>query len=1267
MNNYTKGVARISKFNGTLKEGKWIPSGDCLESIEKENGVTVLGVGSLFQRRDYAGYIYRHNQWFSNSGYELYAYVSEIFSKAPCIGSAPTAGNDGNVTFSSQGWDAKGEFIDFNYVAQQDDSVLINIKYRFSPDTNRSRNIRTIGIKGFTTLSLDQVFVQESNQVLDVDYSITIESPSLSNNDFSRAERMFRLHSVIPAASNDKDQSPYYPSDMMIVPWNNSSQNMISGLDYGMLRSQEDLFFQDNAVYLYYGSKASDEERGDFINMMDGVLKPSTLSSLSSLEEYSGIPIGSLAYGNYTSSNISYDQYDRSDHKGSFRSTSMAPITHLSPVLDPSSNSAIQNTFPRTAASNLPYQDVDNLATGSGSIVLEDDDLNGGSSWTRNELEMPFKYRVEIKEGGETGVATYNLKVREWTGTEGNDFRFRTSYPLKFMNVDVSTGLNVTRVGTGGSGLPLANDGSFNNPSLAQHGQKWNSSRYMKDDYDYKSWEDNTLAAFTAGYKFPEFITWDRTGVTINNINKLSFNIDENSGTVIGDCCQVISNTKDASIYIADLQNGLYKVSRSFGSSSSEFSVTRIQVPNAANDTVCRGVQQKEDNTLWAIFDEELCSSSDHGSTWTVYNALTPTQFKLNGVLDTNSFETEPTRVAGFCMDRYNPEDRFVFPIRSAGNTGGDDGSETTAWWSREGSSSGESDWSTTTTKNVDCCAFLSAATRFYCSPRGLFIVSPGNDNSYVNAAKFKGSWGYQGFSGVNYSSLMEGSYGALWWKDSDNSSEYWLGAYNNQQDLKRFIACDANAFDPDSATADFSLILSEGETSWTRGSGHYLNRGNTKIIDENDDRTSPAYILKSGLGLGIYSHRTPYVSTLGGSRGDTDQLKSMGAWQSYGWNGSSWVEGDSSGRPTHTTSESLIDGLTIKFEDGQNTPSFIQGEYYDTYVYNGIFKDNATSLNLRSTLTLFDIEKDETLNKVVPSSDLGTVTEDLYMKGMRAEVSGATGYKWVEPGSFVLSDANFGGSNFVALGEQKLEGDFEISFKIADAVRSSSSRPTGDLCFGLRNYIQHFPENFYDVYDYTPSNENISFRELIEVGGKQETDSPIKQIFRLVSTPWSSAPVVTTKEIDNFLGQTEFKISRTNDIISYYFDNVLWHTSTVQFSGPMQFVIRMESVSSLHIYDGSVTYTHTNEGRYVDLSNGVDTGKSDPNFRKVVSNSRIREGNNQIFIDGTPALIKYDNSTPTPGEPTMLPFSGRLWFHENDAGKTITGKYGYLKKLIPV
>lgn len=67
--------------------------------------------------------------------------------------------------------------------------------------------------------------------------------------------------------------------------------------------------------------------------------------------------------------------------------------------------------------------------------------------------------------------------------------------------------------------------------------------------------------------------------------------------------------------------------------------------------------------------------------------------------------------------------------------------------------------------------------------------------------------------------------------------------------------------------------------------------------------------------------------------------------WQSYGWDGSSWVLGNANYKTTHTSEDALINGLKIKFTDGQPGVQFNNTEHFIINACYGLLKDSATTI----------------------------------------------------------------------------------------------------------------------------------------------------------------------------------------------------------------------------------------------------------------------------------------------------------------------------------
>ena len=67
--------------------------------------------------------------------------------------------------------------------------------------------------------------------------------------------------------------------------------------------------------------------------------------------------------------------------------------------------------------------------------------------------------------------------------------------------------------------------------------------------------------------------------------------------------------------------------------------------------------------------------------------------------------------------------------------------------------------------------------------------------------------------------------------------------------------------------------------------------------------------------------------------------------WQSYGWDGVNWVIGNANYKTTHTSEDILINGLKIKFANGQTGVQFSNTEHFVISACYGLLKDSATTI----------------------------------------------------------------------------------------------------------------------------------------------------------------------------------------------------------------------------------------------------------------------------------------------------------------------------------
>ena len=1272
MNNINKGFVKVEKFEAIQdKDGNWVPVGEVLETVEKQNALsTILLQRMTAQDNNRAGaFMGSSSTNFSSSSGDLtqpgtqypQIFISEFPTASP--GSLPGYRSSSSHTTlpKAPNRDGFGLYIgtfrtlDYDDRDSDESKTILTIKHRFDPDVSRERSIKAIGIANITSLNLGSPFIQTSSQILDVTYTIEIDLSDLNDPVFARREKMQRKQLSYPAGYINNDD--LIPRNTLILPQSKVKAGSVQGFHKNYASTQpnsgSDLIprHYQNSLDTTEIFKDPQGHHFNITNQLDGVYDLSTPTiDYTNATQKPGMLLGSIV-------TVQDPSYERNIHewhssKGTTYRASGDPTIWAfhsqQSVIDSASGSAIQNTFPRTAASTLPYQDVDALATGTGTIRITDSDVSGGSSWTANEDGLAKKYRINITTGGPTGTAEYTVEKRNWAGTGGNNHYPRIA-PMLYTNYQNPSSSDSD--GRGKVAMPFADDVTYD-----YHGQ----NPYKARSGTGGNFNDNILTARKM-YKYPEFITYDRTGFTVMHMNQPGQNFETN----FSDICQLVVHQNAArDIYVADKSTGLWKVERTVGQSESESTVTRLTASNAADDTVCRGVQVKNDGQIWAIFGEEMCSSSDGGSTWSVYNATTGTQFKLGNILDTSSSSSTPERVGGFTMDRYHSEDRFFIPLKGATELSHSDYTYYYYWWSRAGSASGTSDELYTssglnyTYQNLN---LRSGDDAVWCSKGGVFYAAPPSASSQLKAGNFRSTtWYNQGYTwSSTYKSPVFGSK-AHWWQD-ENGEEYVLGVSYTGSNTPA-VAVRSDRFDSSDNTSSYSMF--GGSLSGNANNPHEAKRMNDGYFSGDGDRffgtTNQFMPTMLGLiepGTAIVSNNAQYCAmSFTGSTTDSAGSPKIGDWTTYGWNGSSWVEGSTTPKTTHTSRDSLIDGLSIKF-GGTDAGSWVSTEYFDTYAYNGILKDNATAFSVDLKQSYLDVDTTTDFESTVPTHTAGTVTEPVYL-GLTQSNASYTTQKvtfWAEQGdwSIITSDDNISYSTIMR-SEQEMQGDLSITFKLAE-MNIYATQPQG-VRIGLidlhTNPSGQFQQNYHSDWMW------------LQYGGRPNTTDSAGDLelqFRQ-----GSSSLQATVQLTDYDPSDVFKIERSNGNVIWYRNNVAIHTSNIVGDNEkVNFFVRKDEYGAGNIVLKDITATYIDsDGPCVTVGNGATTGASNADFRKIVENSTFRDVYNEIFIDGVPATINYDYSTPGAGECTVLPHSGKLRFDPTDAGATITGTIGYLKKF---
>lgn len=139
--------------------------------------------------------------------------------------------------------------------------------------------------------------------------------------------------------------------------------------------------------------------------------------------------------------------------------------------------------------------------------------------------------------------------------------------------------------------------------------------------------------------------------------------------------------------------------------------------------------------------------------------------------------------------------------------------------------------------------------------------------------------------------------------------------------------------------------IGSSGQVSWTllklnadgisqtRKIGHI----NSAPLPSIDQQIVTICSLARDLMIGVTDKNLGFVSNI-----STMDFKDRTSAERFGWNGSSWVLGNSGSKARHSAAEPLIDGITIRWEDLNpgGSVGLVNNEYYTQTIFNGFIID---------------------------------------------------------------------------------------------------------------------------------------------------------------------------------------------------------------------------------------------------------------------------------------------------------------------------------------
>jgi hypothetical protein len=885
-------------------------------------------------------------------------------------------------------------------------------------------------------------------------------------------------------------------------------------------------------------------------------------------------------------------------------------VTHQIDLRRPT-DTVVQNTFLRAQsvtqppfASVRPFLDAANVGTSLGSAIVSDT-ITTDTSWTGPGL--PSLYKIEITTGGAVGTAEYKFSRRSYVGFAGSG---------GFQGNDVD--------------IPWLPDEINRKPEDIIERVHGCQAR------EFERARTVTVPgrkAVIQRYAFPEFVSWDTDGINVLNINAKAdqLTIDTLSTPALP-CTDIrqVRTFEDGTILVACAATGLWRIDRTPLSSS--WTVTQITPAGVQNATACYGIctntrysdlRINNGERWYAIFGQEFCYSDDQGANWTVLNNSTANQFLITGFADTDGVTANGANEAnmnGLIFDywafRDNPTfERFAILTPTSFNDTVTAGQLT--WWSIDGSAGSTSDEvflnTVTETPNLQGFAvrniFPTGET-----PNYTWVVNEYDDDGF----RFV-DWGSPTIGGTT--GLERCNFCPVY--DSTNDKEWIIvgNAINASQSQASLV--DRQAGDP-------AIRVNFGSFEGIYSAAEYLGQG--LYISQIRANSAGDYRWM------IYHMANEDVSSDDFRGGPFD------IYDEFGWDGANWVLGNPNSKVTHVGDETLIDGLQIRFEEDAGSPAdpgnFIVTDFYDVYVADGIFKDDATRFDYELKAHVWgSIEGDTFVPATVPGVAAGAVVgEPLHMN------SKSSASRFSEPGWTGSTTTARVADQFGDFSQQVLTGDFSIRFNLYPHFRTGGAF-SQESFFGI---VRDADKATW----LSDSQLNSVVSGLPYIGMMLELDGTDNTAGVVDLWVVDNGVVTNISTITDFDPNDDWEISRTAGAITLLRNSVTVHTYGAN-SDDMVVAHRWELNHPMEVDNVVLDYTDTS--LYVE----VDGLVNDNNFRDL-STYEYDDGVRQIFLDGTPAVIITDpTATPAAGE-VVIGRSGRLLFNVADAGRTVTGTYRY-------
>lgn len=880
----------------------------------------------------------------------------------------------------------------------------------------------------------------------------------------------------------------------------------------------------------------------------------------------------------------------------------------------PENMNPVQNVFHKSADNNRPYLQPSFVSTGNGRINIDANDFT---------TKAPYFYRFNITKSGDSGVAEYNFFRRINFGFSNafyDEEKF-TSKPL--MNI------------------PMLNFSYSLPDSIFDWGSMHNRFEgILPDTNDLLHYLENGSSDRTPIFGFPNMQRHNDHTVIMADPYGLSFidvyaddyfNIDENTVPQLQtQDLNAFCTDPSGNVWIATLDTGLYKLSSDYQT------LTKITFtdPNI-NINKCFDVDFKNNGDIWAFFEGGLAKSTDGGNVWEVFNEFSSTVFQFPGITDSNW-----ANVQGIVVDKDSPDDRMAL-VLYAGNI---------IWWSRATATAMDSLVSAERDSSIVHRGKINQTTRAF--PIGKRIKHFPNSDIFISvsdAVEETLTTTATRNSRQQFRTFRFGNTGLL--SSIDRRAFFTLQEVifaPNLQSQLGVLTVDS------SGSSVLSSVLFSSSNPEDLSLGEVISTL-PDAQEFSDPSQNSSYSMRIGtalcdMGKGIFIY-TEW-------RGDAVRIRRMVAssspdggelsdflWDKFGWNDIDgvWEKNNLNSKIIHSSSQPLIDGVSVSFTNGSGPvgSAFVQNEYIEAFIFDGIHKDNATTVSFSTPFHFRHSEILEDLSSpLVPETPLGLVQDKELNFNTYTNINDniSTFFYQINGMASYINQTSSQQGNVVS--EIIFEGDFSVSFK---------THPNG----WFDNNAQ------YAVFGILP----VSQISLFNVGTYLHYHWWFRQRVARAQNGSSIGLTSHLGDISPLDKDTVYSIERVSDTINYKINGSIVHSEFNVTTEPMVAAISFDREIARTFHEMKIDY-YTENNHVVFMGDpNASTGVYDNNFSTV--ESWLEPTTTEITIDGVSAIVSRDTTLqPLPGEVVQRGKSGMLIFNSADANNPITAKYQVLYKI---